>query len=327
MPVNRRPVLALIVFAVLLAAALGLRLLVGPDGFGLPEQGLDFRIRRAIAGAIVGAALALAGVKLQCLLRNPLASPDLLGLASGAGLGVMTAAYLAYRAGDAMATAVGGTIGVGALIGAVGVLGLIYVLSQRRGLIDPVSLVLVGVVMSLMCGSITVLIKQLMPPNVGMATERWLLGSLSDDTTSRQLSVIGAIVAVCLAYGVKSGPAMDAASLGDDEARSVGVNLTALRAGLFLGSGVLAACAVVLAGPIGFVGLVCPHVARMMGGPGHRWLVVNAALAGAALVVLADVTVKAIELPTGRIPISVVTAVLGGPFFIWLLRQRQRGEV
>lgn len=316
------------IFAALLAGAVVLRLCLGEGGLGWPgrEDVLGVRAQRAAAGAIVGGSLALAGVMLQCLLRNPLASPDLLGLASGAGLGVMVAAYLAFLAGAIAPTAIGGGIGLGALIGACAALALIYLLSQRRGLIDPVSLVLVGVVMSLMCGSGTVFVQHLMPDR-GAAASRWLLGALSDDTTWPQLAAIGGVLLAGLAYAAWSGPAMDAASLGEDEARSVGVHLGALRAGLFIGSGVLSACAVVLAGPVGFVGLVCPHVARMVGGPAHRGLAVNATVAGAGLVVLADALVKAIDLDAGRLPISVVTSLLGGPFFIWLLRQGQRGEV
>ncbi|MCC6678498.1 MAG: iron ABC transporter permease [Phycisphaerales bacterium] len=325
---SRRPLIALGIFAALVAAAVMLRLTVGDDGVGWPARAdvLGVRAQRAVAGLIVGGALGLAGVMLQCLLRNPLASPDLLGLASGAGLGVMIAAYTAFLAGAIAPTAIGGGIGAGALIGACAALALIYLLSQRRGLIDPVSLVLVGVVMSLMCGSGTVLVQHLMPDR-GAAASRWLFGALSDDTSWRQLAVIGAAVVACLAFGVRSGPAMDAASLGEDEARSVGVNLGVLRAGLFAASGVLSACAVVLAGPVGFVGLVCPHAARMVGGPGHRWLTLNATLAGAGLVVLADAAVKSINLDAGRLPISVVTSLIGGPFFIWLLRQGQRDQM
>lgn len=320
--------MALVLFAAAGAAAVAVRLLVGEGGLAWPEASevLGVRAQRAVAGLIVGGALGLAGVMLQCLLRNPLASPDLLGLASGAGLGVMLAAYAAFLAGAMVPTAIGGGVGAGALIGACAALALIYLLSQRRGLIDPVSLVLVGVVMSLMCGSATVLVQHLMPDR-GAAASRWLLGALSDDTSWRQLATIGGLVLICLAYGAAAGPAMDAASLGEDEARSVGVNLGWLRAGLFVSSGVLSACAVVLAGPVGFVGLVCPHVARMVGGPAHRWLTVNAALAGAGLVVLADASVKSISLDAGRLPISVVTSLIGGPFFIWLLRQRQRDDL
>lgn len=324
---SRRALIAFVIFTVAAAAAVTLRLTVSDAGLSWPDRAdvLTVRAQRACAGLIVGGALALAGVMLQGLLRNPLASPDLLGLASGAGLGVMVAAYTAFLAGSLTPTAIGGGIGAGALIGACAALSLIYLFSQRRGLIDPVSLVLVGVVMSLMCGSGTVLVQHLMPDR-GAAASRWLLGALSDDTTWTQLGVIGSVVAACLVYGAVSGPAMDAASLGEDEARSVGVNLGVLRAGLFAGSGVLAACAVVLAGPVGFVGLVCPHAARMVGGPGHRWLAVNAALAGGGLVVLADVAVRAINLDAGRLPISVVTSLLGGPFFIWLLRHGPRDQ-
>src|SRR5262249_33567891 len=133
--------------------------------------------------------------------------------------------------------------------------------------------------------------------------------------------VFGLLTLGAIALGVASGRAMDAAAMSDDEARSVGVPIGGLRLAMFLASGVLTASAVVLAGPIGFVGLVCPRVVRLLAGPGHRVLVVGAALAGAALIVGADTFIAAIDLARGRLPIGILTALIGGPVFIVLLRR------
>jgi iron complex transport system permease protein len=141
---------------------------------------------------------------------------------------------------------------------------------------------------------------------------------------------MGVLVLACVGASTLAGRAMDAAALGDDEARSVGVNVGGLRALAFVLAGVLSAAAVVLAGPIGFVGLVAPHVVRLLAGPSHRTLIVGSALAGAALVLLADSGVaglRALGFAGGRPPLSVLTSLVGGPVFIGLLRRRQRGSL
>lgn len=313
---------------VALAGAFLLRLVVGEGGslgWAADPAVVGLRVSRAVQGVIVGAALAVAGVMLQSLLRNPLASPDLLGLGSGAGLGVMLGAYAASRAGELVVGP--GASALPALAGSVGALALVYLMSQRAGLVEPVSLILVGVIVSLVCGAGTTLVGHLLPDG-GIAASRLLMGALSDEValTSPALWGVGAAVAGGLALGACLGPAMDAASLGEDEARSVGVRLGALRLTLFLAASVLTAGAVVLAGPIGFVGLVCPHAVRLLAGPSHRPLVLGAALAGAALVVGADILVRLVELRSGRLPISVLTALAGGPLFIVLLRREMAGR-
>jgi len=322
------PIPTLLGLVLLLAGAIALRLGIGRDLDGALTFGfehLELRGARVGAGIIVGVCLAVSGVFLQSLLRNPLASPDILGLASGAGLGIMAAAYAGYLAGMGIAaTAVAGFgSGTAAVVGSLGVLVTIYALSQRRGLIDPVSLVLVGVVASMMCSALTMLVRQLMPDQ-GMTVGRLLLGAVRDATIGELWVGAGVALAGVIA-GVGCGRAMDAASLSEDEARSVGVNLSALRAVLFLGSGVLTAASVVLAGPVGFVGLICPHIVRMLAGPGHRVLVIGSALCGGALVVLCDAAVRMIDLGTGNLPIGVLTSLLGGPVMISLLRRERRG--
>jgi iron complex transport system permease protein len=320
----RRPALILVVLAAALVAV------------GCARMGLDFwaadgataRVLLEIRGVrlgvamTVGAAFAVAGVLLQALLRNPLAAPDVLGLSSGAGLGVMAVAYAGYQAGQGVAH-VGAWSAPAALVGGLGAMALVYALGQRRGLVEPVSLVLVGVVVSILCGSATELLKNLMPDQ-GAALGRLLIGAIRDVPVARVAWAASAVVAG-LGVAMVLARAIDAASLPEDEARSVGVRVGALRLVLFVVAGVLTAAAVVLTGPLGFVGLIAPHVARFAVGPGHRALVPAAALLGATLVVLADACSGLLDTGSGPMPVGILTSVVGGPLLIWLLRREFRG--
>lgn len=320
---TRRALWTLLALGVLLAVAAWARLLVGGDGLAWPDDPVlrELRVARVLAGAAVGGSLALAGVLLQCLLRNPLASPDLLGLSTGAGLGVSVAMLVGYRATGTAPTGAG--MELPALAGAVAALALTYAISRRRGGLDPATLILVGVIIAILCGAGIRLAHHLLPDR-GLSAARWLFGAIHDDLSPLRLAIAGGLTVVAMGLSAWFGPMLDAASLSEEEATSVGVPIGRLRVGLFVGSGVLASLAVVLAGPVGFVGLVAPHAARLLGGAGHRVLCVTAPLAGAALVIGADTLVKAIELPTGRLPIGVVTALIGGPVFLVLLL-RTRG--
>lgn len=311
--------------AVLGAAIVLLRLLVGSGGrLFWPDDPavLDLRIARAACGAIVGAALGLSGLLLQNLLRNPLASPDILGIASGASLAVTVSIVLGGGATGAVALWHAGP----ALVGAGVTLALVYVLSQRRGQVEPTRLVLVGVMIALMCAAGISLVQHLSPdPSARSSMARLLNGGLSDEVTSTQLLAAGGAVLAALALAMVRAPAMDAASMSDDEARSVGVRLGALRVELLAAAGVLTATAVTIAGPIGFIGLIAPHTVRLLAGvrAGHGALALGSAIAGAGLVVGADALVRSLELSAGRLPLGVVTSIVGGAAFIGLLRGRR----
>lgn len=307
---------------VLLAAGAGLlRMLVGGGGLAWPESGaiFDLRFHRLLTGSVVGVGLAVAGVLLQSLLRNPLAAPDLMGLSAGAGLAVTLSALLT-----------GGAIGVAgsavpALAGAMAVLGFVWLLSQRRGLVDPITMILVGVILSVLLGSATALVRTQLPDQ-GQSAARWMMGAISDDAPRGAVAGVWVLTLGVAGVSWWMGRLFDAASLGEDEARSSGVPIGWVRAVQLIGAGVLTAGTIVLAGPVGFVGLVCPHAARLLLGPGHRMLVVGSALAGIALVVGADALIKGVPGPAGRIPVGVVTSLVGGPvFLVMLLRSRRDG--
>lgn len=350
MVLGRRVAAALGVLALSAAAVILLRLTVGGGAAGATGGALvgglswpespevwDLRGLRVVTGLIVGGALAVAGVVLQSLLRNPLASPEVLGLSSGASLAVMASIYLTgvgwlapvltAMGVSADPAAAAGLAPIAwqagpALAGALLALGVVYALSQRRGAIDPAGLVLVGVVVSIMCGAGVMLLQHLMPGR-GFGNQRLLVGTLSDDTAWSQAWLIGAVTIGCTVVAWRYGPAMDASALGDDEASSVGVRLARLRAVLFVIAGVLTASAVLLAGPVSFVGLICPHVARLLAGPTAptRPMIVGSCLAGMCLVVGADALIKAVNLSSGRLPLGVLTALAGGLVFIILLRR------
>lgn len=309
----------------LLGALVILRLVLGSSGLSWPADDQVWRIRvdRAAAGVVVGAALALGGTFLQVLLRNPLASPDLIGASSGASLAVMLATYLASGAAGAAAPLSGPGLTtvntVAALAGSLAALALVYTLSQRRGFVDPVQLVLVGVVVSILFGAGSMLLMHLMPDR-GLSMARWTIGAISDDTPRSALIAAGAIVVVGAAAGMVLAPSLDAASLSDEEAASLGVPIQRLRVVLFALSGALTAAAVVIAGPVGFVGLIAPHLVRMLVGAAHARVVPGSALCGAAIVVGADAAVRLIDLKQGRIPMGVMTSISGGAAFIWILR-------
>jgi iron complex transport system permease protein len=266
----------------------------------------------------VGAGLATSGVLLQALLRNPLASPFILGISAGAGLGVMAALYAAHVLG---VRAFGpGTDLLPAFAGAIAVLGTVYMLAQRRGWLDPVSLVLVGVIVSAICGALIMLLQHLVPTGLHGEITRWMMGRIPESVPGPTLALAGGLSVAGVVIAMAMGRAMDAATLGDDEARSVGLALGRLRLWMFALAGALTAGAVALCGPIAFVGLIAPHATRLVLGPRHGLLVLGSALVGVALVVGADVTRQAIDLGGGRMPIGVFTALIGGPAFIWLLR-------
>lgn len=331
---SRRAILTLIGLLALAALAAALRLGVAPPSSGaagfslsplsLPLDGFEWRIRgqRVACGVIVGAALAVAGAMLQALLRNPLAEPTVLGLTYGAGLGVVVSIYLVYLATGSLAQYV--TPVAPAVIGACAALAVVYALGQRGGFIEPISLILVGVVVSVTCGAGIVFVQNLLPIQGWALSVQWTMGALRDDLSWPFVAWIGALVAAGSVLGAWLGPAMDAATLPDDEAKSVGVRLERLRLALFLAAGAMTAGAVLLAGPIGFVGLVCPHAVRLLAGPSHRPLIIGSAFAGAALIVAADALVRLVNLGGGRMPLGVLTALAGGPVFILLLRRSWR---
>ena len=318
-----RVVVVLTVLVVVLIGAGALRVQLGSTGsFGWPQstQLREIRINRLAIAGVVGAALAVSGVGLQSLLRNPLAEPFILGLTTGAGVGLMAQLMLEDLLGRPIHIH-----HAGPLAGAALSLMIVYLTARRNGVIDPLGLLLVGVVLSTINGAV-IMFLNLVPGSAGVKTDImiWMMGFIGEGTPPGVIRIIACLTALSLGVLVWYGPAMDVASLSDAEAESVGVNLKRLRTVLFVVASVLAAGAVVLAGPVAFVGLICPHLVRLLLGPSHRPLVIGAALAGSALLIAADLTSVVLHriFSWGIMPLGIFTALLGGIFFLWLLRSR-----
>lgn len=313
------PALVLLSGTVVLAMV-ALRMLLDSSGLSVPTGDLlELRSVRVLTGLTVGAALGVSGAVMQSLLRNPLAAPDLLGVASGSGLAVMVTALISAQWGVPF----GMLAPTAALAGALLTLGILYGLASRRGELSVIGLTLIGVAIGFMFGAAGRLIEHLLADR-GIAANRWMMGSLRDDLPVGAIAAAGVVTLVGTAVATVRARAMDVCTLGDDAARTMGVALGPHRAVLFLVSGTLAAVSVYLAGPVGFVGLIAPHVVRLAGGPGHRTLIPVSGLVGAALVVGADCVVRGLVLSSGRVPIGVVTSLIGGPLLIAMLRRGVR---
>ena len=312
-----------------LGAAVALRLLVVRSiggGFGVGWPGGDLgqlRAHSVLAAASAGAALGAAGALLQALLRNPLASPFVLGVTGGAGSGVAVASLLAAWAG--LAAPAGATLAFPAALGAIAALGIVLAISRRAGGIDPVLLILGGVVVGALASALSTVAESLLPPDRRGLLAGWMFGRIPDSPEAALLSASAVSAAALAGLGAWLGPSIDAATLSDDEARASGVPLGVMRTGLFVACGIATAATVVLCGPIAFVGLLAPHCARAAVGPLARALVPASACAGAALLVSADVLRQWIDVGGGRLPLGAVTAVLGGGAFLFLLRRTAAG--
>ncbi|MFM7480400.1 MAG: FecCD family ABC transporter permease [Planctomycetota bacterium] len=311
------------------------RLLIGRDPstgswmFGVPEQEIiSLRFGAVQSGAAAGAALGLSGLLLQALLRNPLASPFILGLSAGAGLGATVAAWLPIAAAGTAAAFVGPDALLPGTIGAVGVLLVVFRLGRRSGVLDPLTLVLAGTVVASMCGALTLLVQSMMPPTSRGELWSWFMGQVPELPRSVPWwNTVAMLVIVLLAASWRARD-LDLASAGEDEAESLGVAVGPLRLGLFVGAGALAATSVALCGPIAFVGFMAPHLARALLGGLHGALVPASAVAGAAILIWSDAIRQGIDFGSGRLPIGVLTALVGGPVFLLMLRSARlrRGD-
>jgi len=285
------------------------------------------RIFRLMAAATVGASLAAAGAAMQGLLRNPLAEPYILGISSGAGVGVL----IGYALAGAGQLAGWATTPALAAVGAATTCAVVYGIAQRRGRLDPYSLILSGVIVNAFNGAVMLAIFMLVPPRTITSFAAWAMGRLTDSVAiSSGALMLTCAVCVAAGWGVLfvRAAALNALGLGDDVAASVGVRVNWLRIEIFAVVSLMTAAAVALAGPVGFLGLIVPHVCRLIVGPDHRRLILVAGFGGAIFLMAADTFCRTAGewLRIGEIPVGILTALAGGPFFIWLLRRRFRED-
>ena len=311
------------------AALAGLCLLVGSTGVGWPEAyQFQERIGPVLLASLVGAALAAAGVAYQAVLRNPLAEPYLLGVSSGASLAVFVWAMPFAAAAPLLA---GVSQQAFAFAGALASVGVVFVLAQRRGRLEPVQMVLVGVIVNAINGALFLLLYHLnLSSDLTQSTGgplRFLVGGINADLARGQTAAaLACVVTGWVVLMAMSGP-LNVATLGESEAEALGVRIHRLRWGAMAAASLVTAAAVSVSGPIGFVGLVCPHLVRLVAGRDQRRLLPLATALGAGLLAAADAAsrlLSARQLTGTRLPVGVLTALLGGPFFLVLLAQSRR---
>jgi iron complex transport system permease protein len=280
---------------------------------------LHVRLARICLALLVGGALALAGAVYQGVLLNPLADPFTLGISTGAAFGASVAILFGLGGVHLMGISI---LPAAAFLGALLALYAVYLLGSVEGRINLVTIVLAGIIVSTFLSAMISLLKSLNEESVSTIVF-WIMGSLSGKSWTHVLLVLpyiaaGAIFILCFTRE------LDLLSLGDIQAQQLGVNVQRVRFQLLLAASLVTAVAVAVSGIIGFVGLVIPHLVRLALGPGHRRLIPAAIAAGGFLVLVSDTIARTI-LPGGaEIPVGVVTAIIGGPFFCYLLLRRKQ---
>ena len=331
-PVRARLLLTLALFGSVALAAVLLAPLVGSTRLSLARafsRSIPFtrnvdaqiffvaRLPRTLAGALVGAALAAAGVVFQALLRNPLATPFTLGVSAGAALGAMLVITFPLQ----LALAGVATVPLASFAGSLGAVAIVYALAtaRRRGLSTDV-LLLAGVTLNAFFSALILFVQYFADFSQTFRTVRWLMGNLD---LAEYAAILGAlpltvIALVAFAWLPRS---LNLLALGPDAAATRGVDVVGAQRLAFFSASLATGAAVSLAGPIGFIGIVVPHLVRLLVGADHRIVLPASALFGAAFLIACDVVARSLIAPM-ELPVGIVTAIIGGPFFLWLLIRR-----
>lgn len=299
-------------------------MLIGPSHIGWPSGGktavelilLEVRLPRVLLGLLVGASLGIAGAALQGYLRNPLAEPGVLGLSAGAAFGAVLSIHSGLAASVALALPLAGLAGAG------GAAALLLLLATGRG--DSVTLLLAGVAVSALAAAATNLALNLSSnPFAAAEAVFWMMGSLADRSLT-QLALAGPLMGAGILLLARLGPGLDALSLGEDVAVTLGREANRDRLHLVVGVALTVGAATAVTGAIAFVGLVVPHVLRPYVGARPSALLLASALGGAVLLVVADCATRLLA-PWLDIRIGVLTALFGAPFFLWLVVRARDG--
>lgn len=278
----------------------------------------DLRIPRVVLAALVGAGLSVVGVAVQALVRNPIADPYVLGVSSGASVGA--AAVIVY--GSALGLGVLGLSGA-AFVTACLSMALVYVVARRGGRgLDPLRLVLTGVVAGYVLSALTSYLVFRGDPRGAQQVLFWLLGSFGRARWST-LAVPAVVLVIVLAWLIIRARPMDALLVGDEAAVTFGVPVARLRLELFAVTAALTAVMVAVSGAVGFVGLVVPHIVRLLVGALHRRVLIASALFGAVFMIWVDLAARTLTSPQ-EIPVGILTAMVGGPLFLFLMSRSDR---
>ncbi|WBB61474.1 iron ABC transporter permease [Streptomyces sp. WMMC500] len=294
------------------------RMGLGGDGLGRVGESVLWNVRlpRVVLALLVGASLGCAGALMQGVFGNPLAEPGVIGISMGAAVGAVAAIALGI---DVFGN---WTVSAFAFLSGLATVLLVYALSRSGGRTEVVTLILTGIAVNAFGGALIGLFIFFADNAQVTQITFWQLGSLSQATWPKVLAVLP-----CAAVGLVVAPLyarkLDLLALGERPARHLGVDVERLRIALVLVVALLTAAAVAVAGVITFVGLLVPHLLRMAAGPGHRFLVPGSALGGALVLVVADLAARTVAEPA-ELPLGVLTALVGSPFFFWLLRRTRR---
>jgi len=281
---------------------------------------LDIRLPRILLGIVVGASLSVAGTSFQALLRNPLADPYVLGVSSGAALGAIIA--LVIEGHMNLTPELAGVITpLGAFVGAALTIAAVYLLGRRDGQIDSNTLLLGGIITTSFLSAVIMFLMTTLPSNNLRGTAFWLMGDLSTPQPWSLLYLLtfGFLIAAGAIYTTSSD--LNLLLAGEKEAMHLGVDVPRVRIVVYLAASVLTGLAVAASGVIGYVGLLVPHVMRLIFGSDHRMLLPASALGGAIALVIADTLARTVASPTD-LPVGAMTAMAGAPLFIYLLRRR-----
>jgi iron complex transport system permease protein len=285
----------------------------------------QIRLPRVVMAAVVGAALAVGGAAYQGLFRNPLADPYVLGVSSGAALGAALAIAFVdwvHRIFPLPQLLKLGPVPIFAFIGGLGAVGLVYYLASSGERVPVVGLLLAGVAVGSFSIAMVSLVIFLTKPQARDAIIFWLMGGLGNASWAK-VGILLPYVTVGVALLLFHGRQLNAMLMGEEAAHNLGVEVERLKRRVLVAGSLLTAAAVAFCGAIGFVGLIVPHLVRILVGPDHRYLLPASALVGAILLIAADTVARSI-LPATELPVGLVMAAVGGPFFLWLLRRKLR---
>lgn len=342
---SARARLAIVLLAVLLAAVALFSLTAGAsdasavdalrDWFSGPDAAdsvlsardriiiYDIRLPRVVLGALIGAALAVSGAVMQGLFRNPLADPGIVGVSAGAGLGAVSVIVLGGTALAPFTTLLGSmALPLAAFIGGLVTTLILYQVATRQGRTSVATMLLAGIALSALAMALTGVLIYMADDRQLRDLTFWQLGSLAGATWTK-IGTAGPVMLVALVAMPFFARGLNALSLGEATANHLGIQVQKLKYVAIAGVSAAVGASVAVSGGIGFVGIVVPHLLRLTIGPDNRYLLPASALLGATLLILADTVSRTIVAPA-ELPIGIITATVGGPFFLWILL-RKRG--
>jgi len=282
----------------------------------------DIRLPRLLTGLLVGASLAVSGAVMQGLFRNPLADPGIVGVGAGAGLGAVLAIVLgAFLPPAILAVAGMHLVALAAFFGGWATTLILYRVSTRAGRTSVATMLLAGIALGALSGALTGILVYIADDRQLRDLTFWGLGSLAGASWAK-LAAAAPIMAIALLAAPMLARALNGLALGEGAAAHLGIAVQRMKTLAILTVAAATGAAVAVSGGIGFIGIVVPHLLRLVMGPDHRFLLPAAALLGAGLLVLADIIARLIIAPA-ELPIGIVTAVLGGPVFLWILLRRR----